>query len=80
MARRAPFALSIDKPTLEGGTQVARPAKPRRLLEQNGWRMTRGGKHVVKMEKNGFRPITLPRHRGETYGRGLTSAILNRQA
>jgi predicted RNA binding protein YcfA (HicA-like mRNA interferase family) len=48
----------------------------RRLLEQHGWRMTRGGKHVVKMEKEGFRPITLPRHRGRTYGKGLTAAIL----
>jgi len=41
--------------------------------------MTRGGKHVVKMEKAGERPITLPRHGGKTYGKGLTAAIL-RQA
>jgi len=51
----------------------------RRLLEQHGWRMTRGGKHVVKMEKDGHRPITLPHHRGGTYGKELTAAIL-RQA
>jgi predicted RNA binding protein YcfA (HicA-like mRNA interferase family) len=51
----------------------------RRLLEQYGWQMTRGGKHVVKMQKEGFRPITLPRHGGKTYGKGLTAAIL-RQA
>ncbi|HEX4746965.1 MAG TPA: type II toxin-antitoxin system HicA family toxin [Gaiellaceae bacterium] len=51
----------------------------RRLLEQNGWQMTRGGKHVVKMEKAGQRPITLPHHGGRTYGKGLTAAIL-RQA
>ena len=38
--------------------------------------MTRGGKHVMKMEKAGERPITLPHHRGETYGKGLTAAIL----
>lgn len=41
--------------------------------------MIRGGKHVVKMEKDGHRPITLPRHRGSTYGKELTAAIL-RQA
>ena len=39
----------------------------------------RGGKHVVKMEKEGSRPITLPHHRGKSYGKGLTAAIL-RQA
>jgi len=38
--------------------------------------MTRGGKHVVKMEKEGQRPITLPHHHGKTYGKGLTAAIL----
>ena len=48
----------------------------RRLLEQHGWRATRGGKHVVKMEKEGKRPITLPHHGGKTYGKGLTAAIL----
>ena len=48
----------------------------RRLLGQHGWRMTRGGKHVIKMEKEGMRPITLPRHRGAAYSRGLTAAIL----
>jgi len=51
----------------------------RKLLEENGWTMTRGGQHVVKMEKAGHRPITLPRHRGATYSAGLTAAIL-RQA
>jgi len=50
-----------------------------RLLETNGWRMTRGGKHNLKMEKKGHRPITLPRHKGKDYGAGLTAAIL-RQA
>jgi hypothetical protein len=32
----------------------------RKLLEANGWTMTRGGKHVVKMTKPGERPITSP--------------------
>jgi predicted RNA binding protein YcfA (HicA-like mRNA interferase family) len=50
-----------------------------RLLEQNGWRRARGGKHQVKMMKPGSRPITLPAHKGGDYSRGLTAAIL-RQA
>jgi predicted RNA binding protein YcfA (HicA-like mRNA interferase family) len=51
----------------------------RKLLEDNGWVCTRGGKHVIKMEKDGQRPITLPMHRGADYGKGLEGAIL-RQA
>lgn len=51
----------------------------RKLLEQHGWTLTVGGKHVVKMEKEGNRPITLPRHRGQNYSKSLTAAIL-RQA
>lgn len=51
----------------------------RALLEQHGWTQTRGGKHVVKMTKPGCRPITLPRHKGETYGKGLDAGI-RRQA
>jgi predicted RNA binding protein YcfA (HicA-like mRNA interferase family) len=34
---------------------------------------------VVKMEKPGHRPITLPMHHGSDYSRSLTAAIL-RQA
>lgn len=50
-----------------------------KLLERGGWTRTVGGKHNVKMEKPGHRPITLPRHRGQEYSRALTRAIL-RQA
>lgn len=46
------------------------------LLEANGWKRTLGGKHVVKMEKEGCRPITLPSCDGEQYAVGLTSRIL----
>lgn len=53
--------------------------RAKELLEANGWTETAGGKHVVKMEKPGRRPITLPRHRGADYSRDLTDAIL-RQA
>jgi len=49
------------------------------LLVSHGWTIETGGKHVVKMTKAGCRPITLPHHRGEQYGKDLTSAIL-RQA
>lgn len=51
----------------------------RKLLEQNGWTQTRGGKHVVKMTKPGCRPITLPMHKGRDYSPRLTASIL-RQA
>jgi hypothetical protein len=52
----------------------------KRLLEANGWTETIGGKHNVKMEKPGQRPITLPHDKGGGgYARGLTAAIL-RQA
>lgn len=48
----------------------------RSLLELNGWICETGGKHVVKMTKEGRRPITLPHHHGEVYSVGLTSEIL----
>lgn len=50
-----------------------------RQLEAEGWIQERGGKHVVKMTKEGKRPITLPRHQGKTYSKGLDAAI-RRQA
>ena len=39
----------------------------RKLLEANGWVATVGGKHVVKMEKPGRRPITLPANKRRDY-------------
>lgn len=51
-------------------------AQMRKLLEANGWRRTKGGKHSVKMEKDGHRPITLPRHRSQNYSKDLTRSIL----
>lgn len=47
-----------------------------KLLESHGWRKTKGGNHVVKMEKDGMRPITLPMHKGQDYSKNLTAAIL----
>lgn len=48
----------------------------KRLLEAHGWEATVGGKHQVKMERDGQRPITLPMKGGSSYPVGLTSAIL----
>jgi predicted RNA binding protein YcfA (HicA-like mRNA interferase family) len=50
--------------------------RARKLLEAHGWTKTVGGKHNVKMEKPGRRPITLPKHGGADYGKGLLAAIL----
>ena len=46
------------------------------LLTAHGWTRSQGGKHVVKMEKSGHRPITLPIHKGADYGPKLTNGIL----
>lgn len=51
----------------------------KRLLERNGWKAVRGGRHSTKMVKPGCRPITLPVHRRQDYGKGLRAQIL-RQA
>ncbi len=47
-----------------------------KLLESEGWVRGKGTKHNVKMEKDGERPITLPQHHGQEYGKSLTSRIL----
>jgi predicted RNA binding protein YcfA (HicA-like mRNA interferase family) len=48
----------------------------KKLLEANGWVATVGGKHVVKMEKAGRRPITLPANKRRDYPPDLRAAIL----
>ena len=48
----------------------------KKLLEKAGYRMMKGGKHNVKMVKDGERPITLPGHRGQECSVDLTRAIL----
>jgi predicted RNA binding protein YcfA (HicA-like mRNA interferase family) len=48
----------------------------KKLLEANGWVVTVGGKHVIKMEKPGRRPITLPANKRRDYPPGLRAAIL----
>lgn len=51
--------------------------KAEKLLAEHGWVTTLGGKHSVKMEKKGCRPITLPMHKGRDYSKSLTGSILN---
>jgi predicted RNA binding protein YcfA (HicA-like mRNA interferase family) len=48
----------------------------KKLLEANGWVAAVGGKHVIKMEKPGRRPITLPANKRRDYPPGLRAAIL----
>ena len=48
----------------------------KKLLEANGWVATVGGKHVVKMEKAGKRPITLPANKRRDFPPGLRAATL----
>jgi predicted RNA binding protein YcfA (HicA-like mRNA interferase family) len=47
-----------------------------KLLQKHGWKLSRGGKHQVKMTKPGRRPIILPQHKGRDYPTGLARAIL----
>jgi predicted RNA binding protein YcfA (HicA-like mRNA interferase family) len=46
------------------------------LLALHGWAKTKGGKHNVKMERDGMRPVTLPEHRSQQYSKDLTRRIL----
>lgn len=47
-----------------------------KLLKKNGWVQAKGGKHVVKMIKEGKRPITLPASHRQDYGPTLRRSIL----
>ena len=51
----------------------------RKYLIDRSWTVERGGKHQVKMVKEGCRPITLPMHKGRQYSKGMNAA-LRRQA
>jgi predicted RNA binding protein YcfA (HicA-like mRNA interferase family) len=50
--------------------------KAKMLLEEHGWQQAKSGKHQIKMDKPGHRPITLPQHKNRTYGKALTASIL----
>jgi predicted RNA binding protein YcfA (HicA-like mRNA interferase family) len=45
-------------------------------LKEHGWTQSTGGKHQVKMTRQGSRPITIPEFKGETLPVGLSAAIL----
>lgn len=49
------------------------------LLRRDGWRQHAGGKHQVKMTKQGWRPITLPDNHRRAYSKGF-EAQLRREA
>ena len=56
--------------------QVLNQKKAIKLFVANGWSRGAGGKHSVKMEIDGHRPVTLPMHKGRDYGPDLTASIL----
>lgn len=66
----------MAKPKPQGPPSTLSHDSAKALLIANGWTAVTGGKHSTKMTKAGQRPITLPRHRGATYGSGLRAAIL----
>jgi predicted RNA binding protein YcfA (HicA-like mRNA interferase family) len=55
---------------------VLNQKKAIKLLTEHGWTKGKGGRHVVKMEKDGCRPVTLPHHGGKDYSPGLAAAIM----
>jgi predicted RNA binding protein YcfA (HicA-like mRNA interferase family) len=69
----------LSRPKHPGGSPYPKTLNQRgmkKLLEANEWVETVGGKHVVKMEKPGHRPITLPANKRRDYPPGLRAAIL----
>lgn len=67
---------SVPRMSPSGLPRLLSQRTARRLLSKNGWTKETGGKHVVKMVKDGHRPITLPKHKGQDYSLDLTRAIL----
>lgn len=55
--------------------EILNQKSAKQLAEENGWSETQGGKHNVKMEKAGCRPVTLPHHGGKDYGKDLSARI-----
>lgn len=47
----------------------------KKFAEEIGWTETQGGKHSVKMEKPGCRPVTLPHHGGKQWGKDLSARV-----
>lgn len=47
-----------------------------KMLKKHGWEHSVGGRHQVKMVREGQRPVTIPEFKGETLPVGLSQAIL----
>lgn len=47
-----------------------------KMLKDHGWERSVGGRHQVKMTRDGHRPVTIPEFKGETLPVGLSQAIL----
>jgi len=47
-----------------------------KMLKDQEWERSVGGKHQVKMTREGHRPVTIPEFKGETLPVGLSQAIL----
>jgi predicted RNA binding protein YcfA (HicA-like mRNA interferase family) len=45
-------------------------------LQDHGWTLSSGGKHQVKMVREGCRPITIPVFKNQTLPVGLSTSIL----
>jgi hypothetical protein len=45
------------------------------LLRSDGWRREAGGKHQVKMTKQGMRPVTLPDNHRRAYSKGFEAQL-----
>ena len=45
------------------------------LLRSDGWRQETGGKHQVKMTKQGKRPVTLPDNHRRAYSKGFEAQL-----
>ena len=45
------------------------------LLRSDGWRQEAGGKHQVKMTKQGRRPVTLPDNHRRAYAKGFEAQL-----
>lgn len=46
-----------------------------KLLREAGWRQEAGGKHQVKMTKQGRRPVTLPDNHRRAYSKGFEAQL-----
>jgi hypothetical protein len=46
-----------------------------KLMREAGWRQEAGGKHQVKMTRQGRRPVTLPDNHRRAYSKGFEAQL-----